>query len=110
MNGSSSLSTQFNHLGTMSEELDSPVTFIKKRTKLRPSGSTSSLRSVQSPSTLSFPAEEGEDDDSGNVAVIRQKKKKTPLGVVKSREGLPKSRLSFGAPVSLGWSFSRCEC
>jgi len=92
-----------------------PVSTFKKRNKLRPSGSTSSLRSApastpaaaDSSSGLSFSQDDGDDDESGNVAVIRVKKKKTPAGVVRSRErvasgaGGGKSRLSFGGePVS----------
>ncbi|CEQ40115.1 SPOSA6832_01682 [Sporobolomyces salmonicolor] len=83
-------------------EDDNPSPFIKKRKQLRPSGSTSSLRSIgaNSPSTskLSFGAEEEEDDDgAGNVAVMRNKGKKTPAGRLreastKGKEG----RLSFG--------------
>lgn len=86
----------------MAEDLP-PSPFIKKRPKgsIRPSGSTSSLRSLAaSPggSTLSFAQDDGDDDDGGNVAVIRSRGKKTPAGRVKDREGVAKKsgRLSFG--------------
>ncbi|GAA5862749.1 hypothetical protein JCM1840_002660 [Sporobolomyces johnsonii] len=83
-------------------EDDHPSPFIKKRKQLRPSGSTSSLRSVaaNSPSTskLSFGAEdEGDDDGAGNVAVIRNKGKKTPAGRLREASTKGKGgRLSFG--------------
>lgn len=69
--------------------------FIKKRSKIRPSSSSSSLRS------LSFQDSQDDGDaeqDDGNVAIVRPKFKKTPAGKVKEREGggRPKSRLSFG--------------
>ena len=78
---------------------------FKKRSKgVRPSGSSSSLRSLAaSPGGADGAAAGGSDagdDDEGNVAVIRRKK--TPAGRVKDREGgagaspKPKSRLSFG--------------
>lgn len=85
---------------------DLPSPFIKKRTKgIRPSGSTSSLRSLAgspsaSTSTLSFANDDGDDgDEGGNVAVVRMRGKKTAAGRVQDREGgssKPKSRLSFG--------------
>ena len=85
------------------DDPSTPVSTFKKRNKTRPSGSTSSLRPNASapPSALSFgldDGDDGDDDDSGNVAVIKQRKKKTPAGVVRSREslGAGKSRLSFG--------------
>lgn len=82
------------------DEPSTPISTFKKRNKIRPSGSTSSLRAnaSASPSTLSFAQDDGDDDDSGNVAIIKQRKKRTPAGVVRSREGLGagKSRLSFG--------------
>lgn len=86
--------------------------FIKKRPKgsIRPSGSTSSLRSLAaspSTSTLSFDQGADDQDDDGNVAVVRAGGKKTPAGRVKDREGgkAKGGRLSFGAvdQVSVVW-------
>ncbi|KAI5481193.1 GC-rich sequence DNA-binding factor [Pseudohyphozyma bogoriensis] len=85
----------------MDDDLGQP-TFIKKRTKsVRPSGSTSSLRSLSledHPSSVAGDsAAPPADDDEGNVAIIRNRGKKGALGRVKAEAGVkPKSRLSFG--------------
>lgn len=76
--------------------------FLKKRAKgIRPSGSTSSLRSLAangSPSTSSLSFNADDDEEGGNVVIQRPKVKKTTAGRVLDREGAPKakSRLSFG--------------
>ncbi|GAA5838754.1 hypothetical protein JCM11251_006727 [Rhodosporidiobolus azoricus] len=97
------------------QEDEQPSFTIKKRTKSRPSGKTggslsrsASSTSLNSPAKLSFGAEdrsEEEEGGSGNVAVIRNRGKKTPAGRVREREGegggaaggKGRSRLSFGA-------------
>lgn len=84
----------------MDEDLP-PSPFIKKRKGIRPSGSSSSLRSLAasptaSTSNLSFAQDE--DDDIGAPTVVRSIKK-TTVGRLKDREGGTKpksSRLSFG--------------
>jgi GC-rich sequence DNA-binding factor len=91
------------------EEEGQPSFTIKKRTKSRPTGSlsrsSSSATLANSPAKLSFggdytQGEEQDEEDGGNVPVIRSRGKKTPAGRVREREGgagtKPKSRLSFG--------------
>jgi GC-rich sequence DNA-binding factor len=78
----------------------SPVSSFKKRT-IRPSSSSSSIRSLAaSPSTSTLSKEttnDAEQEDEGNVAIVRARGKKTTVGRVKDREGTKKaSRLSFG--------------
>lgn len=95
----------------MDEDLP-PSPFIKKRPKgsIRPSGSTSSLRSLAATPTTTAPNGNGDDDggdgddaDMGNVAVVRSRGKKTPAGRVKERQGTKqKSRLSFGGAADEG--------
>lgn len=103
----------------MDDELP-PSPFIKKRPKgsIRPSGSTSSLRSLalDSPAATSastsaaaaFNPADDDDDDGGNIAVIRARGKKTPAGSVKQREATGKKagRLSFGGDDEVSCSFA----
>ncbi|GAA6030231.1 hypothetical protein JCM8097_009000 [Rhodosporidiobolus ruineniae] len=86
-----------------------PAFTIKKRTKSRPSSGvvrSTSTSSLNSPSKLSFTGDdaetaEGDEEGAGNVAVIRNRGKRTPAGRVREREGggaaKGKSRLSFGS-------------
>lgn len=78
-----------------------PSPAFKKRVKgsIRPSGSTSSLRSLAaSPSTAAGPGEGAEEGEEEGTPVIRRTKK-SAASKVKDREGgaKPKARLSFGA-------------
>lgn len=78
-----------------------PISSFKKRS-IRPSSSSSSIRSLAgSPSTPTLSKEiatnDGAEEDEGNVAVVRARGKKSAVGRVKDREGTKKtSRLSFG--------------
>lgn len=85
----------------MQDQDEAPAFVIKKRTK--PRSSLVSKLSTSSDSTSAPPtatsALEGEEEEDGNVPVIRSRGKKTPAGRVKARESAApaaRGRISFG--------------
>ncbi|TKA52589.1 hypothetical protein B0A53_04599 [Rhodotorula sp. CCFEE 5036] len=85
----------------MQEEEEAPAFVIKKRTKPR-SSLVSKLSTSSDATSTSAPtssALEKDEDEDGNVPVIRSRGKKTPAGRVKAREcgaAAARGRISFG--------------
>jgi hypothetical protein len=85
----------------MQEEEEAPAFVIKKRTKPRSSlvsklSTSSDATSTSAPTSSALEKDEEED---GNVPVIRSRGKKTPAGRVKARESgaaAARGRISFG--------------
>lgn len=78
---------------------ESPVISSFKKRSIRPSNSSTSIRSLAaSPSAVPV----DDDDDEGQTAVFRPKARTTFAGQVRSRElGTLKKRLSFGGEVCI---------